>query len=145
MRIGGIVMREATEKVIEKGRQIAADLLEAAAEDITFTDGSYWVNGTDKTLFLFDVAASVGPQGITAESVFRGRSAAYPNGAAISEVEIDPSTGALVVIVHATIDDPGRAINPMILRGQAHGSIVQGIGQAMIENGYYDPESGQHA
>ena len=143
MRIGGIVMREATEKVIEKGRQIAADLLEAAAEDITFTDGSYWVNGTDKTLFLFDVAASVGPQGITAESVFRGRSAAYPNGAAISEVEIDPSTGALVVIVHATIDDPGRAINPMILRGQAHGSIVQGIGQAMIENGYYDPESGQ--
>jgi aerobic carbon-monoxide dehydrogenase large subunit len=143
MRLGGIVMREASDKVIEKGRDIAVDLLEAAAEDITFTEGVYRVTGTDKTVGLFDVAAHAPAGEISADSLFRGRSAAYPNGAAVSEVEIDPGTGALTVIAHATIDDPGRAINPMILTGQAHGSIVQGIGQAIIENGYYDPESGQ--
>jgi carbon-monoxide dehydrogenase large subunit len=143
MRLGGIVMREASEKVIEKGREIAVELLEAAIEDITFTEGVYRVTGTDRTVGLFDVAARAEGQNITAESLFRGRSAAYPNGAAVSEVEIDPATGALVLIAHATVDDPGRAINPMILMGQAHGSIVQGVGQAMIENGYYDPETGQ--
>jgi carbon-monoxide dehydrogenase large subunit len=143
MRLGGIVMREASEKVIEKGREIAVELLEAAAEDITFTAGVYRVTGTDRAVGLFDVAAHAKGQNITADSLFRGRSAAYPNGAAVSEVEIDPATGALVLIAHATVDDPGRAINPMILMGQAHGSIVQGVGQAMIENGYYDPDTGQ--
>ena len=143
MRIGGIVMREASEKVIEKGREVAAGLLEAAVEDIAFTEGVYRVTGTDKTVGLFDVAARAEGASLSAESLFRGRSAAYPNGAAISEVEIDPGTGALTVIAHTAIDDPGRAINPMILTGQAHGSIVQGIGQAIIENGYYDPGTGQ--
>lgn len=143
MRLGGIVMREASDKVIEKGREIAVDLLEAAPEDIAFSDGVYRVTGTDRTVGLFDVAARGEGGAISADSLFRGRSAAYPNGAAVSEVEIDPATGALTVIAHATVDDPGRAINPMILTGQAHGSIVQGIGQAIIENGYYDPENGQ--
>ena len=143
MRLGGIVMREASGKVIEKGREIAVELLEAAAEDITFAAGVYRVTGTDRTVGLFDVAARAEGQNITADSLFRGRSAAYPNGAAVSEVEIDPVTGTLSLIAHATVDDPGRAINPMILMGQAHGSIVQGLGQAMIENGYYDPETGQ--
>ena len=67
----------------------------------------------------------------------------FPNGCHVCEIEIDPDTGALTVYAHSTVDDPGRAINPMILAGQAHGSIVQGIGQAMIENGHYDPKSGQ--
>lgn len=143
MRLGGIVMREASDKVIEKGREIAVDLLEAAAADITFTDGVYRVTGTDKSVGLFEVAAQADGAALSADSIFRGRSAAYPNGAAVSEVEIDPESGALTVIAHSTVDDPGRAINPMILAGQAHGSIVQGIGQAIIENGYYDPETGQ--
>jgi aerobic carbon-monoxide dehydrogenase large subunit len=143
MRIGGIVMQQASEKVIEKGREIAVDLLEAAVEDVTFADGVYRVAGTDKSIGLFDVAGKAEGGHISADSLFRGRSAAYPNGAAVSEIEIDPDTGALTVCAHATVDDPGRAINPMILEGQAHGSIVQGIGQAIIENGYYDPESGQ--
>ena len=143
MRVGGIVMREASEKVIEKGREIAVDLLEAAAEDITFTEGVFRVTGTDKALGLFDVAGRAEGGSLSADALFRGRSAAYPNGAAVSEVEIDPGTGALTVVSHSTIDDPGRAINPMILTGQAHGSIVQGIGQAIIENGHYDPETGQ--
>lgn len=143
MRLGGIVMREASDKVIEKGRELAVDLLEAAVEDITFADGEYRVTGTDKSVGLFDVAGQAEEGHISADSIFRGRSAAYPNGAAVSEIEIDPGTGALTVCAHSTVDDPGRAINPMILEGQAHGSIVQGIGQAIIENGYYDSESGQ--
>ncbi|MEE2998271.1 MAG: molybdopterin cofactor-binding domain-containing protein, partial [Pseudomonadota bacterium] len=77
------------------------------------------------------------------DHLFRGRSAAYPNGAAVSEIEIDRATGRLTVVAHTTVDDPGKAINPMILQGQAHGSIVQGIGQAIIENGVYDRGSGQ--
>lgn len=143
MRLGGIVMRDASEKVIEIGREIAVELLEAPSEDIGFSDGVYRVTGTDKTVGLFDVAGHAEGANISADSLFRGRSAAYPNGAAVSEVEIDPATGALSVIGHATIDDPGTAINPMILTGQAHGSIVQGIGQAIIENGHYDSETGQ--
>ena len=143
MRIGGIVMQQASEKVIEAGREIAADLLEAAAEDIAFADGAYRVTGTDKSIGLFDVAGQAEGGCISADSLFRGRSAAFPNGAAVSEIEIDPDTGTIAVFAHSTVDDPGRAINPMILAGQAHGSIVQGIGQAIIENGYYDPENGQ--
>jgi carbon-monoxide dehydrogenase large subunit len=143
MRIGGIVMQQASEKVIEAGREIAADLLEAAAEDIAFADGAYRVTGTDKSIGLFDVAGQAEGGCISADSLFRGRSAAFPNGAAVSEIEIDPDTGKIAVYAHSTVDDPGRAINPMILAGQAHGSIVQGIGQAIIENGYFDPETGQ--
>ena len=86
MRIGGIVMRDASEKVIEKGREIAVDLLEAAAEDITFTGGVYRVTGTDKAVGLFEVAARADNANLSADSLFRGRSAAYPNGAAVSEV-----------------------------------------------------------
>ena len=143
MRLGGIVVQEASEKAIESGRQKAAEMLEAAVEDVSFSNGAYRVTGTDKSVGLFDVAAGSSEELLYADALFRGRSAAYPNGAAVSEVEIDPATGSLTVISHATVDDPGRAINPMILKGQAHGSIVQGIGQAMIENGYYDPDSGQ--
>ena len=143
MRIGGIVMREASDKVIEKGRTIAADLLEAAVEDIAFADGAYNVTGTDRSVTLFEVAARAEGGVLSDNAMFRGRSAAYPNGAAVSEIEIDPATGRLTICAHTTVDDPGRAINPMVLEGQAHGSIVQGVGQAIIENGYYDPETGQ--
>ena len=143
MRLGGIVMREAADKAIETAREQAAEMLEAAVEDVTFSEGVFRVTGTDRTVGLFDVAARSDGGSISADHLFRGRSAAYPNGAAVSEIEIDPATGQLTVIAHTTVDDPGRAINPMILTGQAHGSIVQGIGQAIIENGYYDPGSGQ--
>jgi len=136
-------MREAAEKAIEQGRERAAEMLEAAFEDVTFSQGVFRVTGTDKFVGLFDVAAQAEGGKINADHLFRGRSAAYPNGAAVSEVEIDPATGQLTVIAHTNIDDPGRAINPMILAGQAHGSIVQGIGQAIIENGVYDRETGQ--
>ena len=143
MRLGGIVMQEAAQKAIETAREQAAGILEAALEDVSFSQGVFRVTGTDRSVDLFDVAARAENGMIAADHLLRGRSAAYPNGAAVSEVEIDPGTGHLTVVAHTTIDDPGQAINPMILTGQAHGSIVQGIGQAIIENGYYDPDTGQ--
>ena len=143
MRLGGIVMQEAVQKAIETAREQAAGILEAAIEDVSFSQGVFRVTGTDRSVGLFDVAARAEDGIIAADHLFRGRSVAYPNGAAVSEVEIDPGTGHLTVVAHTTIDDPGQAINPMIPTGQAHGSIVQGIGQAIIENGYYDPDTGQ--
>jgi carbon-monoxide dehydrogenase large subunit len=143
MRLGGIVMREASEEVIEKGKERAAALLEAAVEDIVFTEGVYRVTGTDRSVTIFEAAGSAEDGVLTANSLFRGRSAAYPNGGAVSEIEIDPATGKLTIVAHVTVDDPGRAINPLVLTGQAHGSIAQGVGQAVIENGYYDPGTGQ--
>ncbi|MEX2453774.1 MAG: xanthine dehydrogenase family protein molybdopterin-binding subunit [Rhodospirillaceae bacterium] len=143
MRIGGIVMGRAAEKAIEKGREIAADLLEAAAADIVFSDGIYRVTGTDRSATIFEVAAQADGGVLAADDLFRGRSAAYPNGGAVSEVEIDPATGRVAIVAHTTVDDPGRAVNPMVLAGQAHGSIAQGVGQAIVENGIYDPATGQ--
>ncbi len=143
MRLGGIVIREASKKVIEIGRDRAAELLEAAVEDVSFSQGFFHITGTDKSVGLFDVAARAENGSIAADHLFRGRSMAYPNGAAVSEIEIDRATGQLIVIAHTTVDDPGKAINPLILTGQAHGSIVQGIGQALVENGVYDPDTGQ--
>jgi carbon-monoxide dehydrogenase large subunit len=143
MRIGGIVMRNAAEKAVEKGREIAAEMLEAAIADVDYADGRYRVSGTDRSVGLFEVAALADGGVLEADDLFRGRSAAFPNGAAVSEVEIDPETGKIEIIAHVAVDDPGRAINPMVLTGQAHGSIAQGVGQAIIENGYYDPATGQ--
>ncbi|MEK9647429.1 MAG: molybdopterin cofactor-binding domain-containing protein, partial [Alphaproteobacteria bacterium] len=105
--------------------------------------GVYRVTGTDRSVTIFEAADSTEDGVLTANSLFRGRSAAYPNGGAVSEVEIDPVTGKLTIVAHVTVDDPGRAINPLVLTGQAHGSIAQGVGQAAIENGYYEPWTGQ--
>ncbi|MEE2996787.1 MAG: xanthine dehydrogenase family protein molybdopterin-binding subunit, partial [Pseudomonadota bacterium] len=142
MRLGGIVMAEASEKVVAIAREQAAEILETAVEDVSFTHGLFRIKGTDKSVGLFEVAANAENGSIYADHLFRGRSAAYPNGAAVSEIEIDRATGRLTVVAHTTVDDPGKAINPIILQGQAHGYIVQGIGQAIIENGVYDRGSG---
>ena len=101
------------------------------------------MSGTNKTISLFNVAMNAVDGLLLAEALFKGRSAAYPNGAAVSEIEIDPESGALRVVAHFTVDDPGLAINRTILTGQAHGSIVQGIGQAIVENGLYNSTTGQ--
>lgn len=143
MRLGGIVMTEASEKIIEQGKTIAADALEAAEADLMFEDGVYTVDGTDRQIGLIDVAARTEEKKLYADALFRGRSAAFPNGAAVSEIEIDPDTGEIDIVAHSAIDDPGRAINRLVLHGQAHGAIVQGVGQAIIENVIYDAETGQ--
>lgn len=143
MRLGGIVVGEASEAVVREGRAIAEGVLEASAGDIEFSGGVYRVAGTDRAVALSDVAARAEGGVLRALSTFRGRSPAYPNGAAVSEVEIDPETGALTVVAHTAVDDPGRAVNPLVLAGQAHGAVAQAVGQALAEAAVFDSGTGQ--
>ena len=151
MRMAGKVMVDASEEIIDKGRQAAAHLLEAATADIEFAAGRFTVAGTDRSVGIFDVARAFSAgdlpaefgDSLDAEAEFFGRIPAHPNGCAVCEVEIDPDTGAVDLVRYATTDDVGRAINPMILHGQTHGGIAMGVGQALLENCVYEPETGQ--
>ena len=140
MRLGGTILHRAARRIVEEGREAAARLLEAAAADIGYADGRFTVLGTDRSIGLFEVAAEA-PLAATEE--ISTRLHAHPNGAAACEVEIDPETGEIAIVRYATVDDVGRAINPMIVEGQVHGGIAQGIGQALMEQIVYDTESGQ--
>ena len=152
MRLAGITMGKATDEIVDRGRRIAACLMEAAEEDIAFAERRFEVSGTDRSVDLFDVARAAergdrlpedlqGPlAGISDETV---RVAAFPYGCHVCEVEVDLETGNVEILRYTGVDDVGRAINPMILHGQAHGSIAQGLGEAMMEHSVYDPASGQ--
>ena len=149
MRLAGIVMGKASDTIIEKGRKIAAHMLETAEDDITFAAGRFTVKGTDRFTGIFDVAkaaandASVpenlhGPLAATCDETVR--QLGFPYGAHVCEVEIDHETGALAVVRYTAVDDVGRAINPMIVHGQTHGGAAQGIGQALWECCAYDAQ-----
>lgn len=131
-------------EVIEKGKTLAGDLLEAAVADIEYGDGQYRVAGTDRTVDLFAVARAAVERGedLAAHNDVKTEQT-YPNGAQVAEVEIDPETGAIRLVRHAMVKDVGRAVNPMILDGQLHGGIAQGVGQALTERTVYEPETGQ--
>ncbi|MDA0702772.1 MAG: xanthine dehydrogenase family protein molybdopterin-binding subunit [Proteobacteria bacterium] len=131
-------------EVIEKGKAPASDLLEAAVADIEYGEGQYRVAGTDRTVDLFAVARAATDRGepLAAHNDVKTEQT-YPNGAQVAEVEIDPQTGAVRLVRHAMVKDVGRAVNPMILDGQLHGGIAQGIGQALTERTAYEPETGQ--
>ncbi len=149
MRLGGIVMGKAADGVIEKGRKIAAHLLETGEDDIAFTGGRFTVKGTDRSVGLFEAAAAAA-DGKSVPEDLRGPLAAscdetvlqlgFPYGAHVCEVEIDPDTGALELVAYTAVDDVGRAINPMVVDGQTHGGIVQGVGQALWELCAYDAQ-----
>ncbi len=152
MRLAGITMGKASEEIVARGRRIAACLMEAAEEDIAFADSRFEVSGTDRSVGLFDVARAAecgeglpedmrGPLASISDQTVR--IAAFPYGCHVCEVEVDPETGTVEILRYTGIDDVGRAINPMILHGQAHGSIAQGLGEAMMEHSVYDPASGQ--
>jgi carbon-monoxide dehydrogenase large subunit len=152
IRLASITMHAASQQIIEKGLRIAAHLLETADADIAFAEGRFTVKGTDRTVDLFAVAAAAqsdarvpaelrGPLAGTGEVVSRVSS--FPHGWHIAEVEIDPETGAVELARYTAIDDVGRAVNPMIIHGQTHGGIAQGMGQALMEHCVYDPETGQ--
>jgi carbon-monoxide dehydrogenase large subunit len=152
MRMAGIVMGGATEKIVARGIQIAAHMLESAGADIEFAAGRFSLVGTDRSIGLFEVAAAAlertdlpeelcGP--LAAEHTHRMGEPGFPYGAQVCEVEVDPDTGACEIVTYSAVDDVGRAINPLILHGQAHGGIAQGAGQALLEHARYDPSSGQ--
>jgi carbon-monoxide dehydrogenase large subunit len=150
MQSGGAILA-ASDKVIEQGTQAAAQVLEAAAVDIEFERGRFSIAGTDRGIHIMDLAARV-REGITladgskatldAQLVFEGVPSAFPNGCHIAEVELDPETGEIAVVKYDTVNDFGVLVNPMLVAGQAHGGIVQGIGQALCESVVYD-EDGQ--
>lgn len=149
MRLAGTLMVEASSEVIKQAKAVAAAVLEVAEADIAFSDGLFVTPNSNRRLNIYDVAKaladnpSLAPvRQLHAKATFTGRIPAYPTGCAICEVEIDPDTGALNIARYGSIDDAGQPINPMILHGQVHGGIVQGIGQALLEDVIYD-DSGQ--
>ena len=138
------------EAMLAKGRAIAAMVLETAEADIEYRDGRFGVVGTDRTISLFDLAArakEMKKRGEVAEDLDTKVTAetplTFPNGCHIAEVEIDPLTGTLALVGYAAVDDCGNALNRMIVEGQTHGSIAQGLGQAMLERVVFDPSGGQ--
>jgi carbon-monoxide dehydrogenase large subunit len=150
--IGGTALWTAAEKVIAKGRKIAARLLEAAEADVAFGDGKFSVVGTDRSLSLKEVAraafqpAQLPPglePGLYETGTFAPKQDTWPNGCHVCEVEVDPDTGEVTLDRYAIADDVGTVINPLTLKGQIHGGVAQGVGQALMEQVVYEPDSGQ--
>jgi carbon-monoxide dehydrogenase large subunit len=149
MMNSGAAIVEAAAKVIEQGKAIASHVLEAAVGDIEFTDGRFVVAGTDRAIGIMELAERLragfklpddAPHVLDAMHVSEGVPSAYPNGCHVAEVEIDPETGVIDVVKYSSVNDFGTVINPMLVEGQVHGGIVQGIGQAMLEQTVYDAD-----
>jgi len=149
MMTSGTAIVEAGDKVVEAGRQIAAHVLEASAADIEFRAGRFVIGGTDRSVGLMELAAKLHaglelppglPQTLDVSNISNGPPSAFPNGCHIAEVEVDPETGDVDVVRYTFVNDFGVVINPLLVDGQAHGGIVQGIGQALREHTVYDGE-----
>jgi carbon-monoxide dehydrogenase large subunit len=152
LSVGGSAVTRASDKVIEHGRRIAAHQVEAAPQDVVFRDGRFSVTGTDKGVTFAAVArAAYQPRqlpagmepGFSETAAFRPPAVTFPNGTHVCEVEIDPDTGAARVVRYTVVDDVGRMVNPMLVKGQIHGGIAQGLGQGLFEDLTYDPATGQ--
>jgi carbon-monoxide dehydrogenase large subunit len=150
--IGGSAVSIAVDKVIERAKRIAAELLEAAVVDVTFDAGRFTIAGTDRSIDLAAVAHAVhdpahippGEEGGLVESgEFSPTACTFPNGTHICEVEIDPDTGVTEIVRYSAVEELGRVLNPLLVAGQTHGGVAQGIGQAMGEQIVHDRESGQ--
>jgi carbon-monoxide dehydrogenase large subunit len=140
---GGSAMREGAERTIAEAKRLAAQEFEAAQEDIEYRNGRLQVAGTDLATDIFALAARQPDQRIFIQSTTAVSGPSWPNACHISEVEIDPLTGHVAVVAYASVNDVGRVVNPMIVRGQLDGGAVQGIGQALCEHLVYDRETGQ--
>ncbi len=145
---GGAAMIDAADKVIERGRVHAAEMMETAAADIDYAEGQFTIAGTDRRVGIFEVAADAAASGEGLEAdggylpeVGKGRS--FPNGCHVCELEIDADTGLVEIARYTIVDDFGKIINPLLVAGQVHGGTAQGIGQAMLERAVFDPQSGQ--
>jgi carbon-monoxide dehydrogenase large subunit len=140
--VGGTAAVVSAADMIAKAREKAANMLEASVEDIEYSAGFLTVVGTDKRVGLFEIAKAEDGEQLSVESTGVADGPTWPNGTHICEVEIDPETGITNVVRYTTVDDVGVAVNPMLVTGQIHGGVAQGIGQALFENVHYD-EDGQ--
>ncbi|MFL5520615.1 MAG: xanthine dehydrogenase family protein molybdopterin-binding subunit, partial [Gemmatimonadales bacterium] len=153
LSVGGTAIVKAIDKIVAKGKKIAAHLLEAAESDIEFAEGKFTVAGTDRSKTFGEVALTAYvphnypldklEPGLNETAFYDPTNFTFPAGTHICEVEIDPDTGTTQVVSFSACDDFGNIINPMIVEGQVHGGVAQGIGQALLENCVYDKESGQ--
>jgi carbon-monoxide dehydrogenase large subunit len=137
VRLAATTIHQASRGIVAKGIDLAADALEADRADIAFADGRFTVKGTDRGIGLLELASARGPIADSAD--VESRVGSYPYGWHVCEVEVDADTGAVRIDRYTTIDDVGRAVNPLILHGQTHGGIAQGAGQALMERCFYDP------
>jgi carbon-monoxide dehydrogenase large subunit len=151
LTVGGSAVLRATDRIVERGRRIAAHLLEAAPDDVALRDGRFVVAGTDRGAAWSQVArAAYQPRqlppglepGFSETAAFAPPAVTFPNGCHVCEVEIDPETGAVRITRYGVVDDVGRMVNPMLVKGQIHGGVVQGLGQGLAEVLAYD-EAGQ--
>ena len=140
---GGSALTIGADKAMDQARQLAAGELEAAAEDLGYAAGRFSVRGTDIGIGLFELAGRQPEGRIFVESTSAVAGPSWPNGCHISEVELDPQTGEIEVVAYSSVNDVGRVVNPMIVRGQLDGGAVQGMGQALCEHMAYDAETGQ--
>jgi carbon-monoxide dehydrogenase large subunit len=150
--VGGASLVQAADKLIAKGRRIAAHLFEAAEADVEFADGEFTIAGTDRRIGIEDVArAAFDPArqapgvepGFDESGHFTPPQPTFPNGCHVCEVEIEPDTGHIDIVRYLVVDDFGTVINPLLLAGQVQGGVAQGVGQAMLERTVFDPETGQ--
>src|SRR4051812_190124 len=149
--LGGSALKGAADAIVEKAKDMAAHLMEAAAADLEFREGKFTVAGTDRSIGMTDVAKAfyrpVGPTVKFGTGLDASGSSAvpptFPNGCHVCELEIDPDTGEVFIDKYVVVDDVGKVINPMICHGQIEGALAQGIGQALMENIVFDRESGQ--
>ena len=150
--VAGMGVTLAAEAIVERGRRIAGELLEASAQDVTFAAGTFSIAGTDRGVSLREVVAASfkleffpgsNEIGLQATSHYRAKQYNYPCGCHVCEVEIDPQTGALALVRYTAVNDHGVVINPLLLEGQVHGGIAQGLGQALLERTVYDADTGQ--
>jgi carbon-monoxide dehydrogenase large subunit len=151
MTVGGSALRNAADIIIEKGKKIAGHVLEASESDIEFDEGEFIVSGTDKKINIVEIAKISYtpmmwpphlPMGLDAAGEFNPGMGNFPNGCQIAEVEIDLETGKVELASMIIVDDVGTVINPLLLEGQIHGGVAQGVGQALLEDMVYD-DSGQ--
>jgi carbon-monoxide dehydrogenase large subunit len=144
-RMGGGAVVGSSRKLIEIGRELAANLLEAAPADITYEAGRFTVVGTDRGVGLFEIARAAAGRGerLTAQTDFVTAGDAHASGCHVCEVTVDPEDGTLTLERHVIVADVGRAINPLVVHGQMHGGAAQGVGQALMESVLHDPDSGQ--
>jgi carbon-monoxide dehydrogenase large subunit len=143
--MGGTAIWRASETIVAKGKSAFAAAMAVTEPDVTFADGTFLVAGTNMAMDVLEVAALARQAGTPIDTyhAWTREHLTFPNGSHVVEVEIDPETGVVTLASYAAVDDYGVMVNPMIVAGQAHGAMAQGIGQALLEHAVYDADSGQ--